>query len=416
MSDEITVGVVYGGRSSGHTIVQAIDSLGHDARALSTHQLAVDLDSTTVSSSPDVDVVVNWRSPDYDGPSFATHELFRMLEHTTPIVNPTAGVVAASSKLSSAVALQRAGIPIPRTCYSPSLATLVEQRETFDEVVQKPLFNGAGSDVTKHAADEPITLLPDKQESILQTPIETPGPHHWDVRAYVVDGEVVAAMKRTAEDDAWVTNISQEGEGEEFELDASETDLAVAAADALELDAAGVDLIQDTDGNWYVLEVNAPAGVKGITAATGVNPAAYIGALAIRRGGGEVSEGSLRALAEQLGYVTESEAWNNRTEQPRPSFRMRLEADGECHLVGETLQPVSVRLDPSLETSLIRASVLDSCDVSVIDTERLEIGGDVQTRPVVTVTLVKDEIAKTVSGMIVEDENPALSDDIVLTP
>lgn len=413
---EVVVGVLYDGNKTGHTIVQAIESLGHDAHVLSTDQVGVEMATDGVTVTPDVDVLVNWRVPDYDAFSFATHECLRAIEQAIPVVNPSEGVTAASSKLSSTAILNDAGVPVPRTYYSPSLRNLAEWRGSEDTIVQKPLFNGCGTDVMKREGDDSVTMLPYEQEGLLQSPIETPGSQHWDVRAYVVDGEVVTAMKRTADEHEWLTNISQGGCGDVFELNQPEADIAVKATDALGLDAAGVDLICDTDGEWYVLEVNAPAGVRGITDETGINPAAHIAALAIRRGGGEVQDAHATALAEQLGYITDSDEWDNRGTPATPSFRMRIESDGNCRVVGHEVTSVSATMNPERDRSLFRASILDTCTVKIVDVEPTDIGGVVQTRPIAQVTLTKDEIARTVTGVIVEDENTALEADVILAP
>jgi len=71
----------------------------------------------------------------------------------------------------------------------------------------------------------------------------------------------------------------------------------------LDLDYAGVDLLC-RDGAWYVLEVNATAGFKGLFEATGTSPAPFIAGLAIERGGGRVDLDRVTDLAAELDDST----------------------------------------------------------------------------------------------------------------
>jgi hypothetical protein len=67
----------------------------------------------------------------------------------------------------------------------------------------------------------------------------------------------------------------------------------------LGLDIAGVDLMS-VDETWYLLEVNATAGFKGLFSATGTSAAPYIARLAIERVGGTVEESRIRELDSEL--------------------------------------------------------------------------------------------------------------------
>ena len=102
-----------------------------------------------------------------------------------------------------------------------------------------------------------------------------------DLRLFVIDGQVTAAMRRTADD--WRTNIACGGRGEPFDPDAALRDLAVRAAAACDAVVAGVDLLIGDDGDVFVLEVNASPGWQALSAVTGVDIAARIIACVERR-------------------------------------------------------------------------------------------------------------------------------------
>ena len=92
-----------------------------------------------------------------------------------------------------------------------------------------------------------------------------------DIRAFIVDGEVVVAMKRYSKAKQFRANYSISAEGEKIELTDEQKEIALNAAAACKsLGICGVDLIQDQDGENYVVECNSNPGLK-IQEVTGVN-------------------------------------------------------------------------------------------------------------------------------------------------
>ena len=88
-----------------------------------------------------------------------------------------------------------------------------------------------------------------------------------DIRAFVVNGRVVASMKRQSLDDDFRSNLHKGGEGSSVKLTDEERKVAVKAAKALGLSVAGVDMMRSNRGP-LVLEVNASPGF-GIEQVTG---------------------------------------------------------------------------------------------------------------------------------------------------
>ncbi len=107
-----------------------------------------------------------------------------------------------------------------------------------------------------------------QQEALIQEFIEEAAGT--DIRAFVVDGEVVAAMKRQAQEGEFRSNLHLGGRGENVQLSSEEHRLAIRAADILDLDIAGVDMLRSNKGP-LVLEVNASPGLEGIERVTGVD-------------------------------------------------------------------------------------------------------------------------------------------------
>ena len=96
-----------------------------------------------------------------------------------------------------------------------------------------------------------------------------------DLRCFVVGGQVVGAMRRTAAKGDFRSNLHRGGSAKAVKPTAQEREVAVRAASVLGLGVAGVDLIRSQRGP-LVLEVNASPGLEGIETATGMDIAGCI--------------------------------------------------------------------------------------------------------------------------------------------
>lgn len=96
-----------------------------------------------------------------------------------------------------------------------------------------------------------------------------------DIRALVVHGKVVGAMRRIAAEGEFRSNLHRGGVAEVVKLSEEEEQTAVDAARALGLDVAGVDMLPSARGP-LVIEVNSSPGLEGIEGATGSDIAGEI--------------------------------------------------------------------------------------------------------------------------------------------
>jgi ribosomal protein S6--L-glutamate ligase len=96
-----------------------------------------------------------------------------------------------------------------------------------------------------------------------------------NIRAFVVDGKVVGAMKRTAKEGEFRSNLHRGGTAEIVKLSRKERETAIAAARAMGLTVAGVDMLP-SDRGPLILEVNSSPGLEGIESATGKDIAGEI--------------------------------------------------------------------------------------------------------------------------------------------
>jgi ribosomal protein S6--L-glutamate ligase len=96
-----------------------------------------------------------------------------------------------------------------------------------------------------------------------------------DIRAIIVDGEVVGAMKRQGSEGDFRSNLHQGGSATVHKLSRKEKSVAIAAAKAMGLGVCGVDMIESKRGP-LVMEVNSSPGLEGIEKATGIDIAGKI--------------------------------------------------------------------------------------------------------------------------------------------
>lgn len=96
-----------------------------------------------------------------------------------------------------------------------------------------------------------------------------------DIRCFVIDDKVVAAMMRTAKEGDFRSNLHRGGTASTVKLKPEERQLALKAAKVMGLHVAGVDLIRSAHGP-LVLEVNSSPGLRGIERVTGKDVATMI--------------------------------------------------------------------------------------------------------------------------------------------
>ncbi|MEZ4859478.1 MAG: RimK family alpha-L-glutamate ligase [Flavobacteriaceae bacterium] len=91
-----------------------------------------------------------------------------------------------------------------------------------------------------------------------------------DLRAIVVDGKVVASMKRQSKEGDFRSNLHRGGSSQQIQLSYEEEALALKSAKALGLGVCGVDILQSQNGP-LVLEINSTPGLEGIETTTGID-------------------------------------------------------------------------------------------------------------------------------------------------
>lgn len=190
-------------------------------------------------------------------------------------VNRSIAIGRSRDKLRSMQVLAGAGLNMPRTAFtnfSKEEKNLVQQLGGAPLII-KLLEGTQGLGVvlaeTQKAAKSVIEAFHGlKARIIIQEFIKEAKAS--DIRAFVVGGEVIGAMRRTGKEGEFRSNIHRGGTAEVIKLKRSERAAAVKAADAMGLYMAGVDMLQ-SDRGPLILEVNSSPGLEGIEKATGID-------------------------------------------------------------------------------------------------------------------------------------------------
>jgi RimK family alpha-L-glutamate ligase len=281
-------------------ILNAVRALGHDPVWIRDENVAAQIRDGAVEVTPSVDVLVNRLLLTKSDRRLEDLELAGLYGDTTPVLNAAPAVARTVHKFRAGATLADAGVPVPDAYFSRSPETFEDWREHLPgDAAHKHTIGTNGQQMAVVSEEDAVNPSIADEQSFVQEFIDT-DDRPSDVRAYVVDGTVVAAMRRYATDGDWRTNVALGGEVEDVteELGTHGRAVAVAATEALDLDVAGVDLIDD--GDWKVLEVNATAGFKGLFEATGISAAPYIACLAIERAGGTADTDAVAELASTL--------------------------------------------------------------------------------------------------------------------
>jgi ribosomal protein S6--L-glutamate ligase len=190
-------------------------------------------------------------------------------------------IVRSRDKLRSLQILSKAGLGMPKTAFtnfSKGGEKALIERVGGAPLIIKLLEGTQGLGVvlaeTKKAGQSVIEAFHGlKARIIVQEFIkEAKGA---DIRAFVVNGKVVGAMKRQGAEGEFRSNLHRGGVATVIKLTKEEKAAALGAAKALGLDIAGVDMLQSERGP-LILEVNSSPGLEGIEQATGVNIAGEI--------------------------------------------------------------------------------------------------------------------------------------------
>ena len=195
-------------------------------------------------------------------------------------LNESVAIGRSRDKLRSLQILAKHGLGLPLTAYAndPKQAEEIIKAVKGPPVVIKLIEGTQGIGVvlaeTMSSAKSVIEAFRGANVNILvQEFIKEAGGT--DIRALVVGGKVVAAMKRTGAPDEFRSNLRRGSSAQVIKITPEERSTAVRAAKRMGLNVCGVDMLRSNHGP-VIMEVNSSPGLEGIESATGKDIAGQI--------------------------------------------------------------------------------------------------------------------------------------------
>lgn len=257
-------------------LVEATKAKGHEPIVLDHLKCVIELEKKNTrifyngSYITDVDAVIPRIGASVTYYGTAVVRQFEMMKAFSVVESQA--LVRSRDKLRSLQILTRAGVGLPKTVFT-NFAKEVDH--VVDSVGGAPIIlkllegtQGLGVVLaeTQNAATSVLEAFNGlKARVIAQEFIKESGGA--DIRAFVVDGNVVGAMKRQGKEGEFRSNLHRGGSASIIELSDQEELTALKATRAMGLGVAGVDMLQSSSGPM-VLEVNSSPGLEGIEAAT----------------------------------------------------------------------------------------------------------------------------------------------------
>ncbi len=213
-----------------------------------------------------------------------------------PTLLTSTALIRSRDKLRATQTISKSGIGIPKSVFARHPKS-DDVKSLIDEVGGTPVIlkllegtHGTGvvkADSVSSAKSAVEAFSGIKQDLIVQEFIaEANGK---DIRAFVVNGEVVGAMERTGQEDEFRSNLHKGGTAKPIILDKKTIAIALEVTKLLGLSVAGVDLLISSRGP-LVIEVNSSPGLQGIEKATGIDIAGKIIEAAEKRFNKEILE------------------------------------------------------------------------------------------------------------------------------
>lgn len=184
-------------------------------------------------------------------------------------------LVKARDKLICLQLLAGAGIPVPKTLLTNNMVMLPF---LLDHLGGHPLIvkmqnstQGIGVIRTENRINTETTVEAFnklREKIIIQEFIKEANGE--DIRVFIIDGEIVATMRRQAREGEFRSNLHRGATSQMIRIEPEEEELAIRAVQLLGLQVAGVDILRSKRGP-LILEVNASPGLEGIEGTTGVD-------------------------------------------------------------------------------------------------------------------------------------------------
>ena len=265
-------------------LVEAAHARGHEIDVINTLHVHMNITSSRPTlryggrTLPLYDAVIPRIGASVTNYGLAVLRQFEM-QGVYPL-NESVAIGRSRDKLRALQLLAREGIGLPVTAFAhgPQKAEDVIKEVGGVPVVIKLLEGAQGMGVilaeTEASAKSIIEAFSAANVNIMVQEFiaEADGS---DIRAFVVGGQVVAAMQRTGKKGDFRSNLHRGGNAIAAEISEQERNAATRSAEITGLNVCGVDMLRSRRGP-VVIEVNSSPGFEGIEAATRVDVAGRI--------------------------------------------------------------------------------------------------------------------------------------------
>ncbi len=191
------------------------------------------------------------------------------------IINTSTTQMICDNKVLTDAELMKAGIPIPRTILSYDLESALQAAKQLGyPIVVKPVQGSWGRLQALVSDDSCMRSILEYRESMpspqfkvhyVQEYIRKPNR---DMRIFVIGDDVPVGIYRISEKD-WRTNTALGGRAEPVKITDEIRELALRAAEAVGGGVLGVDIAEDPDRGYVVIEVNSNVDFKNTIRVTG---------------------------------------------------------------------------------------------------------------------------------------------------
>jgi ribosomal protein S6--L-glutamate ligase len=265
-------------------LAQAARARGHRVRVLDPVQIQMGLGGPRPAlhyrrgSFPRTDVVIPRIAHSINQYGLAVVNQLQLLG--VPVLNSSAGISASRDKMRCLQLLAGRGIGVPRTMMAneasglrdmvkhvgglPVLVKLLSQSDKAGLMICETLQS-------LEAALEAVLGL--GQDIVIQQYVKGSRAH--DIRAFVVGGRVVTAIRRQPRVGFFTRNLKDGAQFERCALPAACAEAAVETARVVGLEVCAVDML-DGRGGPLVFEVNSSPGIREAEEASGVDVAGAI--------------------------------------------------------------------------------------------------------------------------------------------
>lgn len=267
-------------------LVQSATRLGHRTLVLNPLRcnLSLSRGAPTVfyrgleGTLPRPDVVVPRIGASITDHGLAVVNQFDMMR--VPLLNNSQPIARSRDKLRSLQLLAAAGIDIPRTVMARDPSQIHRALE---------MVGGPPAIIKVLKGTQGIGVILAETEQVAQTIVETfaslgmniliqefiEESEGRDIRALVVGGRVVTAMRRQARLGEFRSNVHRGATGVAIELAGEYQQAALRATEVMGLQVAGVDLLESSAGP-KVIEINSSPGFEGLERCSGSDIAGAI--------------------------------------------------------------------------------------------------------------------------------------------